>query len=99
MIIGLFSRGEQKIYSPIFELLYFRRKIVFDTSIAPCKMPLWPPWVKNRKFSDFFEITLEMFSMLNYICQNEILTKKNFLGVLDRLENSKNARKIGVLSF
>jgi len=37
---------------------------------------------------------LEMFSIVKYICRKEILAKKIILGVLERLENSKNTRKI-----
>jgi hypothetical protein len=37
---------------------------------------------------------LEMFSILKYICWKEILAEKIILGVLERLENSKNTRKI-----
>ena len=47
----------------------------------------------------FFEITLEMFSILEYIGQIEILAEKNYLGCFRRLENSNNQRKIGFLSF
>jgi hypothetical protein len=35
---------------------------------------------QNRSFSDFFEIKLEMFTKLKYICQKEILAEKNYLG-------------------
>jgi hypothetical protein len=40
-----------------------------------------------------------MFSVMRYICQIKILAEKIIQGVIDRLENSKNQRKIGFLSF
>ena len=45
--------------------------------------------VEKIFFSDFFEITLELFSVLKYIDQRSNLTEKIIYGVLDRLENSK----------
>ena len=40
-----------------------------------------PSWgVEKIFFSDFFETTLEMFSILKYICQKEILAEKNYSG-------------------
>jgi hypothetical protein len=35
-----------------------------------------------------------MFSIFKYVYQKEILAKKITLSVLERLENSKNTRKI-----
>ena len=49
---------------------------------------------EKKFFSNFLETTLEMCSILEYIGQIEILAEKNYLRVLDRLENSKNQRKI-----
>jgi hypothetical protein len=44
----------------------------------------------RKKFSsDFFEITLEMFFILKYICQNEILAKKNYLECFKEVRKSK----------
>ena len=40
-----------------------------------------------------------MFSVMRYICQIKILPEKIIQGVIDRLENSKNQRKIGFFSF
>ena len=47
--------------------------------------------IRGRKkiFSDFFKITLEMFSILKYICQKEILAEKNYLGCFREVRKFK----------
>jgi hypothetical protein len=68
------------------------------------KISIFDPFLggrdRKKKFSRiFFKTMLEMFSVLKYIGQKENLAEKNNLGVIDRLENSKNQRKTGFLSF
>jgi hypothetical protein len=45
------------------------------------------------------ETTLEMFSVLKYIGQVEILAEKIILRFLDKSENPKNQNKIGVVEL
>jgi hypothetical protein len=55
---------------------------------------------QNLKFLRFFQkYARNVLRVMKYIGQIKILAGKNIQGVLDRLENSKNQRKIGFLSF
>ena len=44
---------------------------------------------KKNFFSDFFETILEMFSILEYIGQIEILAEKNYLGCFRQVRKFK----------
>ena len=48
---------------------------------------------RDRKnfFSGFFETTLEMFSILEYIAQIEILAEKNYLGCFRQVRKFKKS--------
>ena len=47
--------------------------------------------LKNRSFSDFFETMLEMFSILKYIGQLEILAEKNYLRFFRQVRKFKKS--------
>ena len=47
--------------------------------------------VEKNFFSDFFETTLEMFSILEYIGQIEILAEKNYLGCFRQVRKFKKS--------
>ena len=47
--------------------------------------------VEKNFFSDFFETTLEIFSILEYIGQNQILAEKNYLGCFRRIRKFKKS--------
>ena len=47
--------------------------------------------VEKNFFSDFFETTLEMFFILEYIGQIEILTEKNYLGCFRQVRKFKKS--------
>ena len=46
---------------------------------------------KKNFFSDFFETILEMFSILEYIGQIEILAEKNYLGCFRQVRKFKKS--------
>jgi hypothetical protein len=47
--------------------------------------------VEKIFFSDFFKTTLEMFSILEYIGQVEILAEKNYLGCFRQVRKFKKS--------
>jgi hypothetical protein len=47
--------------------------------------------VKKNFFSDFFETTLEMFSVLKYIGQIKILAEKNYSGCFRQVRKFKKS--------
>jgi hypothetical protein len=55
--------------------------------------------VEKQIFSDSFKTTLEMFSILEYVGQIEILAEKNYLGCFRQVRKFKNQLKIRFLIF